>query len=143
MRIGLTRSSFTQLAYPKMLGKHTIFASRSMGYGSMVFPTICEAPLRARRRADFGGAPPRRWLSREMHPSPPRSNNQWLFREKLTTAGAIKRLFEQFDAMLRQAGYILHRHVGQRNQPKHRRPRFSFKMHIASRPSSSRLALII
>jgi hypothetical protein len=25
----------------------------------------------------------------------------WLFREKLTTAGAIKRLFEQFDAMLR------------------------------------------
>jgi hypothetical protein len=30
----------------------------------------------------------------------------WLFREKLTTAGAIKRLFEQFDAMLRQAGYI-------------------------------------
>jgi transposase, IS5 family len=30
----------------------------------------------------------------------------WLFREKRTTAGAIKRLFEQFDAMLRQAGYI-------------------------------------
>ena len=30
----------------------------------------------------------------------------WLFREKLTTAGAIKRLFEHFDAMLRQAGYI-------------------------------------
>ena len=30
----------------------------------------------------------------------------WLFREKLTTAGAIKRLSEQFDAMLRQAGYI-------------------------------------
>jgi transposase, IS5 family len=26
--------------------------------------------------------------------------------EKLTTAGVIKRLFEQFDAMLRQAGYI-------------------------------------
>src|ERR1700758_1741178 len=30
----------------------------------------------------------------------------WLFREKLTTAAAIKRLFEQFDAKLRQAGYI-------------------------------------
>src|SRR5208282_688284 len=30
----------------------------------------------------------------------------WLFREKLTTAGAIKRLFERFDATLRQAGYI-------------------------------------
>src|SRR6202008_4639809 len=28
------------------------------------------------------------------------------FREKLTTAGAIKRLFEQFDAMLKKAGYI-------------------------------------
>ena len=30
----------------------------------------------------------------------------WLFREKLTTAAAIKGLFEQFDATLRQAGYI-------------------------------------
>jgi transposase, IS5 family len=30
----------------------------------------------------------------------------WLFREKLTTAGAIKRLLEQFDAVLRGAGYI-------------------------------------
>jgi hypothetical protein len=30
----------------------------------------------------------------------------WLFREKLTQAGAIKTLFERFDATLRQAGYI-------------------------------------
>jgi IS5 family transposase len=30
----------------------------------------------------------------------------WLFREKLATAGTIKTLFERFDAMLRQAGYI-------------------------------------
>ncbi len=36
----------------------------------------------------------------------PNARTIWLFREKLTTAGAIKRLFEQFDAMLRQAGYI-------------------------------------
>ena len=36
----------------------------------------------------------------------PDARTIWLFREKLTTAGAIKRLFEQFDAMLRQAGYI-------------------------------------
>jgi hypothetical protein len=33
----------------------------------------------------------------------PDARTIWLFREKLTTAGAIKRLFEQFDAMLRQA----------------------------------------
>ena len=33
-----------------------------------------------------------------------------LFREKLTNAGAIKTLFQRFDATLRQAG--LHRHVG-------------------------------
>src|ERR1700745_3279999 len=36
----------------------------------------------------------------------PDPRTSWLFREKLTTAGAITRLFEQFDAMLRQAGYI-------------------------------------
>src|ERR1700748_3108792 len=36
----------------------------------------------------------------------PDARTIWLFREKLTTAGVIKRLFEQFDAMLRQAGYI-------------------------------------
>ena len=36
----------------------------------------------------------------------PDARTIWLFREKLTTAGAIKGLFEQFDAMLRQAGYM-------------------------------------
>jgi IS5 family transposase len=36
----------------------------------------------------------------------PDARTIWRFREKLTTAGAIERLFEQFDAMLRQAGYI-------------------------------------
>jgi transposase, IS5 family len=36
----------------------------------------------------------------------PDARTIWLFREELTTAGAIKRLFEQFDAMLRHAGYI-------------------------------------
>jgi transposase, IS5 family len=30
----------------------------------------------------------------------------WLFREKLTKAGAIRPLFERFDATLRQSGYI-------------------------------------
>jgi transposase, IS5 family len=30
----------------------------------------------------------------------------WLFREKLTKAGAIKELFDRFDAVLRDAGYI-------------------------------------
>jgi IS5 family transposase len=36
----------------------------------------------------------------------PDARTIWLFREKLTTAGAIKRLLEQLDAMLRGAGYI-------------------------------------
>src|ERR1700751_939536 len=36
----------------------------------------------------------------------PHARTIWLFREKLTVAGAIKRLFVQFDAMLRQAAYI-------------------------------------
>lgn len=36
----------------------------------------------------------------------PDARTIWLFREKLVKAGAIARLFERFDAMLRAAGYI-------------------------------------
>ena len=36
----------------------------------------------------------------------PDARRIWLFREKLTNAGAIKTLFQRFDATLRQAGYI-------------------------------------
>jgi IS5 family transposase len=36
----------------------------------------------------------------------PDARTIWLFREKLTKAGAIKTLFERFDATLRQSGYI-------------------------------------
>ena len=36
----------------------------------------------------------------------PDARTIWLFREKLTKAGAIKTLFERFDATLRQTGYI-------------------------------------
>jgi hypothetical protein len=36
----------------------------------------------------------------------PDARTTWLFREKLTTAGAIKTLFERFDTTLRRAGYI-------------------------------------
>lgn len=36
----------------------------------------------------------------------PDARTIWLFREKLTKAGAIKPLFERFDATLRAAGYI-------------------------------------
>ncbi len=36
----------------------------------------------------------------------PDARTIWLFREKLTKAGAIKPLFETFDAALREAGYI-------------------------------------
>ena len=36
----------------------------------------------------------------------PDARTIWLFRERLTRAGAIGPLFERFDAMLRQSGYI-------------------------------------
>jgi transposase, IS5 family len=36
----------------------------------------------------------------------PDARTIWLFRERLTRAGAIRSLFERFDAMLRQSGYI-------------------------------------
>jgi transposase, IS5 family len=36
----------------------------------------------------------------------PDARTIWLFREKLTRAGAIQPLFERFDAALREAGYI-------------------------------------
>ena len=36
----------------------------------------------------------------------PDARTIWLFRERLTKAGAIKALFERFDTKLRDAGYI-------------------------------------
>lgn len=36
----------------------------------------------------------------------PDAKTIWLFRERLTKAGAIASLFARFDAMLREAGYI-------------------------------------
>ena len=36
----------------------------------------------------------------------PDAKTVWLFRERLTQAGAIERLFERFDAILRTAGYL-------------------------------------
>src|SRR6478672_12865808 len=47
-----------------------------------------------------------RFLGLGLEDRVPDARTIWLFREKLTTAAAIKRLFEQFDAMLKQAGYI-------------------------------------
>ena len=43
-----------------------------------------------------------RFLGLGLEDRVPDARTVWLFREKLTTAGAIKRLFEQSDAMLRQ-----------------------------------------
>jgi len=36
----------------------------------------------------------------------PDAKTIWLFREHLTRPGAIQRLFERFDAILRNAGYL-------------------------------------
>jgi IS5 family transposase len=47
-----------------------------------------------------------RFLGLSLADRVPDARTIWLFREKLTKADAIKRLFEQFDTTLRQAGYI-------------------------------------
>ncbi|GBR55790.1 hypothetical protein GCM10007872_26550 [Gluconobacter sphaericus NBRC 12467] len=36
----------------------------------------------------------------------PDAKTAWLFRKRLTQAGAIERLFDRFDAILRNAGYM-------------------------------------
>ncbi|WP_249196327.1 transposase, partial [Gluconobacter kondonii] len=36
----------------------------------------------------------------------PDAKTLWLFRERLTQAGAVERLFDRFDATLRNAGYL-------------------------------------
>jgi transposase, IS5 family len=36
----------------------------------------------------------------------PDAKTIWLFREQLTRAGAVERLFQRFDAVLRAAGYL-------------------------------------
>lgn len=46
----------------------------------------------------------------------PDARTIWLFRERLTKAGAIEPLFARFEAMLREAGYIAIR-VDRRSQP--------------------------
>src|ERR1700730_3220756 len=47
-----------------------------------------------------------RFLGLSLSDRVPDARTIWLFREKLTKAGAIKTLFERFDAMLREAGYV-------------------------------------
>ena len=47
-----------------------------------------------------------RFLGLDLSDRVPDARTIWLFREKLTRAGAIGSLFECFDAMLRQSGYI-------------------------------------
>jgi transposase, IS5 family len=41
-----------------------------------------------------------------LHDAVPDAKTIWLYREQLTKAGAIQRLFERFDAALRDAGYL-------------------------------------
>jgi IS5 family transposase len=47
-----------------------------------------------------------RFLGLGLSDRAPAARTIWLFREKLTRAGAIKGLFERFDAELRAAGFI-------------------------------------
>ncbi len=47
-----------------------------------------------------------RFLSLGLSDRVPDARTIWLFREKLTKAGAIQPLFDRFDATLRAAGYV-------------------------------------
>lgn len=47
-----------------------------------------------------------RFLGLSLSDRVPDARTIWLFREKLTKAGAISRLFERFDARLKEAGFI-------------------------------------
>jgi IS5 family transposase len=47
-----------------------------------------------------------RFLGLALEDRVPDAKTVWLFREQLTRAGAIERLFRRFDAVLREAGYL-------------------------------------
>lgn len=47
-----------------------------------------------------------RFLGLDLHGRVPDARTIWLFREQLTKAGAVERLFRRFDAHLREAGYL-------------------------------------
>jgi transposase len=47
-----------------------------------------------------------RFLGLGLEDRVPDARTIWLFREKLTKAGAIEKLFSRFDAAVRNAGYI-------------------------------------
>lgn len=47
-----------------------------------------------------------RFLGLALSDRVPDAKTVWLFCERLAQAGAIERLFEQFDAILRNAGYL-------------------------------------
>jgi transposase, IS5 family len=47
-----------------------------------------------------------RFLGLTLEDRVPDAKTIWLFREQLTRAGAVQRLFERFDAVLRDAGYL-------------------------------------
>ncbi|MEM6934521.1 MAG: IS5 family transposase [Pseudomonadota bacterium] len=47
-----------------------------------------------------------RFLGLDLHGRVPDARTIWLFREQLTKAGAVERLFKRFDAHLREAGYL-------------------------------------
>lgn len=47
-----------------------------------------------------------RFLGLGLNDQVPDATTIWLFREQLTRAGAVKKLFERFDALLRDKGYI-------------------------------------
>jgi transposase, IS5 family len=47
-----------------------------------------------------------RFLGLALEHRVPDAKTVWLFREQLTRAGAVERLFQRFDAVLRDAGYL-------------------------------------
>src|SRR5512135_2769050 len=67
-----------------------------------------------------------RFCGLALHDPVPDAKTIWLYREQLTRAGAIDRLFERFDAILRERGFLAmggRRCDGDRGTPAAARPR--------------------
>ena len=47
-----------------------------------------------------------RFAGLALHDPVPDAKTIWLFREQLTRSGALARLFDRFDALLRERGYL-------------------------------------
>jgi transposase, IS5 family len=78
-----------------------------------------------------------RFLGLGLQDRVPDARTIWLFRQKLTTAGAIRRLVEQFDATRRLASYIaMSGQIGSVSHVHHKKPKGRAMHETTRRPSN-------